>query len=806
MAADKERGHGTASAEIGKYLDILAKDPHSRVFAPLAEAYRKAGLVDDAIATALEGLKVHPNYLGGRVALGRAYFEKRQYTEAAAEMERVVASAPDNLMAHRVLGQIAFARNDLPSAEKAFRMVLLLDPGDQEARQFVARAGGASPAFQTPAQSPPPAVMAPPAPRPEEPPPPAFESIFSETIHPPEGPEQQPSAPPEEGPLEAHPPPTGEIAPGLPGELAIESPPELAEAEELSSPAPPASVGETEEIEMDLSEEFEIKPPLEPAEAGVPLRPDSFPAATGTAQEPGPNDGLELEVFTRVAWGEGGREPEVPESEEVAAPEEESPIEIFGRSKRGTARLQARGGQTPFREISFEPADQEGQPAELQPEEESPFEIFTREPAVRSASSPPGAGGGEEAGKRDIEIETTAYLPPDSFAIPAEESPVPGPEEELPRLDLTREIELGAPEKREPASGQEPVPQAEPHPGIGIPALSVPPSGLDVESGPAFEFEQAPAREPEPLPGPMPDNASESALEPWPEPEPEPAEPSLPPAAEPKVETGPAFLPAPDFEPAPMPEPYFEHALKSSPPDVETEPEWTSDTVRECGPTAPPEPAIEPAPEPELPPGAAFEPASGLSSEPEPDSEFGPAAPSVDQEPGPDVEPGPEFAPDRSSETTLVPEPPPTSEPRPPFAALELAVAARQMSPQASPAARIEEEYEELSEEESSPASSRAGVFDTETLAAIYVNQGFFGRAAAIYQRLLVQRPGDVELRRKLDELSVLERAGVREGAGAPSALTAEPEPAVAADLDTPEARVDRLERLLEAFRRERPR
>jgi hypothetical protein len=71
---------------------------------------------------------------------------------------------------------------------------------------------------------------------------------------------------------------------------------------------------------------------------------------------------------------------------------------------------------------------------------------------------------------------------------------------------------------------------------------------------------------------------------------------------------------------------------------------------------------------------------------------------------------------------------------------------------------------------------------------------------------LLAQRPGDAALRRKLDELSVLERAGVREGAGAPSALTAEPEPAVAADLDTPEARVDRLERLLEAFRRERPR
>jgi predicted Zn-dependent protease len=73
-------------------------------------------------------LRLHPNYLGGRVALGRAYFEKKQYAEAAAEMQKVAKAAPDNIIAHKVLGQIAGRRNDLPAAEKAFRMVLLLDP------------------------------------------------------------------------------------------------------------------------------------------------------------------------------------------------------------------------------------------------------------------------------------------------------------------------------------------------------------------------------------------------------------------------------------------------------------------------------------------------------------------------------------------------------------------------------------------------------------------------------------------------------------------------------------------------------
>ena len=47
----------------------------ARIFAPLAEAYRKAGLVDEAIEVAREGLRIHPNFVGGRVALGRALFD-----------------------------------------------------------------------------------------------------------------------------------------------------------------------------------------------------------------------------------------------------------------------------------------------------------------------------------------------------------------------------------------------------------------------------------------------------------------------------------------------------------------------------------------------------------------------------------------------------------------------------------------------------------------------------------------------------------------------------------------------------------
>lgn len=35
-------------SERNKYISILGKDPNSLVFAPLAEAYRKAGMLDKA--------------------------------------------------------------------------------------------------------------------------------------------------------------------------------------------------------------------------------------------------------------------------------------------------------------------------------------------------------------------------------------------------------------------------------------------------------------------------------------------------------------------------------------------------------------------------------------------------------------------------------------------------------------------------------------------------------------------------------------------------------------------------------------
>ena len=113
-----------------EYLQRFQDDPTSRVFAPLAEAYRKMGQVDEAISICQEGLQHHPEFHGGRVALAKCFIDKKNFDGARAELERVVQYVPENLMAQRLLGDTYHALNNPLSALHCYKMALLLSPED----------------------------------------------------------------------------------------------------------------------------------------------------------------------------------------------------------------------------------------------------------------------------------------------------------------------------------------------------------------------------------------------------------------------------------------------------------------------------------------------------------------------------------------------------------------------------------------------------------------------------------------------------------------------------------------------------
>lgn len=119
----------------------LAKDPHSKVFLPLAEEYCKAGMWQEAAGVLEDGLKFYPGFITAMVVLGRAYDQLGQATKAKALLEEAVKLSPENLRAHRTLIKIYMAQGLTEEALKSCDVILGLNPRDEEALSAQAKLG-----------------------------------------------------------------------------------------------------------------------------------------------------------------------------------------------------------------------------------------------------------------------------------------------------------------------------------------------------------------------------------------------------------------------------------------------------------------------------------------------------------------------------------------------------------------------------------------------------------------------------------------------------------------------------------------
>lgn len=105
--------------DLSRIADLkrrLQADPTSIAFAQLAEEYRRAGQLDEAVGVCREGLRRHPGYLSARITLGRALAEQGDAAGAEQEFEEVLRTAPDNLAAVRGLAELAHTHGDLERA------------------------------------------------------------------------------------------------------------------------------------------------------------------------------------------------------------------------------------------------------------------------------------------------------------------------------------------------------------------------------------------------------------------------------------------------------------------------------------------------------------------------------------------------------------------------------------------------------------------------------------------------------------------------------------------------------------------
>jgi predicted regulator of Ras-like GTPase activity (Roadblock/LC7/MglB family)/cytochrome c-type biogenesis protein CcmH/NrfG len=127
-------------AEIKELSKKLAQQPDSMVFVQLADAYRRAGDLEQSVQVCLKGLERHPTYTTARAVLGRNYLDLGKLDEAASEFRQIEVADPENIMAHRMLGQIFLEKGQYAEAIARQQRVLALDPDDTTAQELLQEA------------------------------------------------------------------------------------------------------------------------------------------------------------------------------------------------------------------------------------------------------------------------------------------------------------------------------------------------------------------------------------------------------------------------------------------------------------------------------------------------------------------------------------------------------------------------------------------------------------------------------------------------------------------------------------------
>src|SRR3954451_4078751 len=120
-----------SSARIDELRKKFDENPR-RYFAPLANEYRKAGDLEQAIFICQEYLPQQPGHMSGHIVYGQALYEAGRMDEARGVFETALTLDPENLIALRHLGDIAKTTNDVGSARNWYLRVLEVDPRNEE--------------------------------------------------------------------------------------------------------------------------------------------------------------------------------------------------------------------------------------------------------------------------------------------------------------------------------------------------------------------------------------------------------------------------------------------------------------------------------------------------------------------------------------------------------------------------------------------------------------------------------------------------------------------------------------------------
>jgi len=128
------------TSEIEKLEHRYNENPKGRNFAPLADAYRKAGQVDLAIDLCRKGLELHPDYISAYIVYGRCMLDKKDDPGAEEVFRKVMTLDPENVLALKILADVAARNNRMEQAVEWLGKLLAVDPMNGDAAEALARA------------------------------------------------------------------------------------------------------------------------------------------------------------------------------------------------------------------------------------------------------------------------------------------------------------------------------------------------------------------------------------------------------------------------------------------------------------------------------------------------------------------------------------------------------------------------------------------------------------------------------------------------------------------------------------------
>ena len=121
---------------IQKFSQRVRRDRYAKVYAPLADCFRRVGLFDDALEVCRIGLEIFPRYLACHEVLGKVFLRQGRLADAKRELELVRNVVTDSVELNKSLIKLYARLNDQDKAEALLEEVIEKVPFDFEMRNI----------------------------------------------------------------------------------------------------------------------------------------------------------------------------------------------------------------------------------------------------------------------------------------------------------------------------------------------------------------------------------------------------------------------------------------------------------------------------------------------------------------------------------------------------------------------------------------------------------------------------------------------------------------------------------------------